>query len=74
MKSMLKVILAVYNFFVGDLVILLGVSIVMVILALISSPGTPAPLHGASGVILIIGVLVTLVATLGREVIRAENK
>jgi hypothetical protein len=74
MKSMLKIILAVYNFFVGDLVILLGVSIVMVILALISSTGTPALLHGASGVILIVGALVTLVATLGREVIRAENK
>ncbi len=56
MNSMLKVILAVYRFFVGDLVILLGVTLTMVILALIA------------------GVLVTLLATLGREVMRAENK
>jgi hypothetical protein len=46
----------------------------MVILALIPSLTALAPLRGASGVILIAGVLVTLVATLGREVMRAENK
>ena len=74
MKSMLKVILAVYRFFVGDLVILLGVTLLMVILALIDSQTALAPLRGASGAILIAGVLVTLVVTLGREVVRAENK
>ena len=35
MNIVLKVILAVYNFFVGDLVILLGVTLLMVVLALI---------------------------------------
>jgi hypothetical protein len=74
MNLMLKVILAVYNFFVGDLVILLGVTLLMVILALIDSLTALVPLGGASGTILIAGVLVTLVVTLGREVIRAENK
>jgi hypothetical protein len=74
MNLILKVILAVYRFFVGDLVILLGVTLLMVILALIPSLTALAPLRGASGVILIAGVLVTLVATLGREVMRAENK
>jgi hypothetical protein len=74
MNLMLKVILAVYNFFVGDLVILLGVTLLMVILALIDSLTALAPLRGASGAILIASVLVTLVVTLGREVIRAENK
>ena len=74
MKSMLKVILAVYRFFVGDLVILLGVTLLMVILVLIDSLTALAPLRGASGAILIAGVLVTLVVTLGREVMRAENK
>jgi hypothetical protein len=74
MNFMLKVILAVYNFFVGDLVILLGTVLTMVILALINSVGALAALRGGSGLILIVGVLATLVATLGREVMRSENK
>jgi hypothetical protein len=74
MNVILKVILAVYNFFVGDLVILIGVTLTMVILALINSVGALAPLRGGSGLILIVGVLATLVATLGREVMRSENK
>ena len=71
MRIILKVILAVYNFFVGDLVILIGVSLTMVILALIHFLGALAPLRGGSGAILIVGVLATLVATLGREVMRS---
>ncbi|HAT46877.1 MAG TPA: hypothetical protein DEV72_23255 [Ktedonobacter sp.] len=74
MNAILKVILAVYNFFVGDLVILIGITLTMVILALIYSVGALVPLRGASGLILIVGVLATLVATLGREVARPENK
>ena len=73
MNVILKVILAVYNFFVGDLVILIGVALTMVILALIHFEGALAALRGASGLILIVGVLATLVATLGREVARPEN-
>ncbi len=74
MNVILKVILAIYNFFVGDLVILIGVALTMVILALIHFEGALAALRGASGLILIVGVLATLVATLGREVARPENK
>ena len=74
MNIILKVILAVYNFFVGDLVILLGVTLMMVVLALINSVGALAPLQAGSGIILIVGVLATLVATLSREVIRPENR
>ena len=74
MNVILKVILAVYNFFVGDLVILIGVSLAMVILVLIHFLGALAPLRGGSGAILIVGVLATLVATLGREIMRSENK
>ncbi len=74
MNVILKIILAVYNFFVGDLVILIGVTLTMVILALINSVGALAPLRGGSGTILIVGVLAALVATLGREVMRSENK
>jgi hypothetical protein len=74
MNVILKVILAVYNFFVGDLVILIGVALTMVILTLIHFEGALAALRGGSGLILIVGVLATLVATLGREIMRSENR
>ena len=74
MNVILKVILAVYNFFVGDLVILIGVTLTMVILALINFVGALTPLRGGSGILLVLGVQATLVATLGREVLRPENK
>ena len=74
MNFIVKVILAVYKFFVGDLVILIGTVLTMVILALINSVSALVPLVGGLGVILIVGVLTTLVATLGREVARSENK
>jgi len=66
--------LAVYNFFVDDLVILIGGSLTMVILAMINSVVALAPLQGASGAILIAGVLASLLATLGQEIIRPENR
>ena len=72
MNVILKVILAVYKFFVGDLVILIGVTLTMVILALINSVGALAPLRGGLGTIMIVGVLATLLATLGREVMRSD--
>jgi len=74
MNVILKVILAVYKFFVGDLVILLGTVLTMVILALINSVSALVSLRGGLGAILIVGVLATLVATLGREVARPENR
>jgi hypothetical protein len=43
-------------------------------ISLINSVGALAPLREGSGIILIVGVLATLVATLGREVMRSENK
>ena len=73
MNIILKVILAVYNFFVGDLAILIGTLLTMVILALINSLSALTPLRGGLGTIMIIGVLATLAATLGREVMRSEN-
>ena len=74
MNVILKIILAVYKFFVGDLVILIGAVLTVIILALIDSVGALAPLRGGLGLILIVGVLATLVATLGREVARSEKK
>ncbi len=40
----MKVIKAIYNFFVGDMTILIGVIITMLVLALISYVGALAPL------------------------------
>jgi hypothetical protein len=74
LRAIWRAILAVYNFFVGDVVILIGVSLTMVVLALINFPGGLAWLRGASGAILIVGVVATLLVTLGREVFRPENR
>jgi hypothetical protein len=62
-----KVIKAIYNFIVGDMVILIGVVLAVIILALIKNVPALAPLKGFSGPFLIIAVLASLVATLSRE-------
>ena len=63
----MKVIKAIYNFIVGDMVILIGVALTVLVLALINSVGALAPLRGLTGLILVAGVLASLVATLSRE-------
>jgi len=63
----LKVIKAIYNFIVGDMIILTGVIITVIILALIDDVSALAPLQVISGVILIAAVLGVLTATLMRE-------
>lgn len=63
----MKVIKAIYNFIVGDMVILIGVGITVIILALLNAIPVFAALRVASGVILIVAVLVILLATLSRE-------
>ncbi len=63
----MKVIKAVYNFLVGDMIILVGVLITISLLALINAVSVLAPLRTVSGVILVIAVLVVLTATLSRE-------
>lgn len=64
----MKVIKAIYNFIVGDMIILVGVITTFIILALINAIGFLAPLRIASGAILIIAVLIVLVTTLNREI------
>jgi len=59
---------AVYNFLVGDMVILVGVLLTIALLALINSVNMLASLRVASGAILIVALLGTLIATLSREV------
>jgi len=62
-----KVIKAIYNFIVGDMVILIGVMLAVTILALINNVPALAPLRGLSGPFMVIAVLASLVATLSRE-------
>jgi hypothetical protein len=62
-----KVIKAIYNFIVGDMVILIGVVLAVIILVLINNVPSLAPLKGFSGPFLIIAVLGSLTATLSRE-------
>ncbi|HZO74016.1 MAG TPA: hypothetical protein VFB60_17575 [Ktedonobacteraceae bacterium] len=63
----MNVIKAIYDFLVGDMIILIGVIITVIVLALINSIPILASLRVASGVLLIIAVLGTLIATLNRE-------
>ncbi|HEU5229632.1 MAG TPA: hypothetical protein VFU49_17575 [Ktedonobacteraceae bacterium] len=63
----MNVIKAIYDFLVGDIIILIGVIITVIVLALINSVPALASLRVASGVLLIIAVLGTLIATLSRE-------
>jgi hypothetical protein len=63
----LKVIKAIYNFIVGDMVILIGVILAVSILALINNVAALSPLKGFSGPFLVIAVLGSLIATLSRE-------
>jgi hypothetical protein len=63
----MKAIKAIYNFLVGDMIILIGITITVIVLALINFVNALAPLSGASAYILIIAVLVVLTATLVRE-------
>jgi len=63
----MKIIKAIYNFIVGDMVILIGVTLTVLVLALINNVSALGPLRGLSGPVLIVGVLTSLVATLSRE-------
>ena len=63
----MNVIKAIYNFIVGDMVILIGVVLALAVLALVNNVAALAPIRGLSGPFLIIAVLASLVATLSRE-------
>ena len=63
----MKVIKAVYNFLVGDMIILVGILITVVILTLILDVPGLQSLKVISGVILIVAILTVLTTTLLRE-------
>ena len=63
----MRVIKAIYNFLVGDIIILIGIIIAVIVLALINFVKALTPLSAASAYILIIAILGVLTATLIRE-------
>ncbi len=63
----MRAIKAVYNFIVGDMIILVGVVVTLLILALINNVSVLAPLRVIEGVLLVVAVLGVLTATLLRE-------
>ena len=63
----MKVIKAIYNFIVGDMIILVGVLLATLLLALIDNVAALSPLRGISGLILVFAVLAVLGLTLLRE-------
>ena len=63
----MKIIKAIYNFFVGDIVILMGITLAVIVLVLINSVSALASLKGISGPFLVIAVLGSLTAALSRE-------
>lgn len=63
----MKAIKAIYNFIVGDMIILVGVVITLLVLVLINNVSALSPLRDATGFLLIAAVLLTLTATIFRE-------
>jgi len=63
----MKAIKAIYNFIVGDMIILVGVIVAIAILALTNTISALAPLRVATGYIFIAVVIGVLTATLYRE-------
>lgn len=63
----MKVIKAIYNFIVGDLIILGGTLLVLALLAIIHFVNGLAALRNLSGFLLIIAAIAALIVTLRRE-------
>ena len=69
----MKIIKAIYNFFVGDIVILLGITLAVMVLVLINSVSALTALKGISGPFLVIAVLGSLTAALSREAFSSKQ-
>ncbi len=63
----MKIIKSIYNFIVGDMIILIGVLLTVCILTLIETIPALNALRVASGIILILAVLSVLLLTVSRE-------
>jgi hypothetical protein len=69
----MKVIKAVYNFIVGDMVILVGIVLVFLVLLLINNVAALTPIRAYSGAILIVVTLAVLGISLSRELVGREK-
>jgi len=69
----MKIIHAIYNFIVGDMIILVGVLVVALILGIINFTSALISLRVITGPLLVITVLCVLIGTLYREA-RANRK
>ncbi|MBV9616823.1 MAG: hypothetical protein JO011_03915 [Ktedonobacteraceae bacterium] len=69
----MKAIKAVYNFIVGDMVILVGMVLVFLLLVLINTVAALTPVRAYSGLILIVVTLTVLGITLSRELVGREK-
>jgi hypothetical protein len=63
----MKPLKAVYNFIVGDMIILIGILIAVVLLIIINKVPALSALQNLSGGIFIVLTLLTLMITLARE-------
>lgn len=63
----MKILKAIYTFLVGDMVILIGVAIMIVLLTLLNLLPALAALKVLSGVLLPVAILAILLTTLRRE-------
>lgn len=63
----MKVVNAIYQFIVGDMIILVGVLAVAIVLGIINFVGAFVSLRFITGPLLILAVLGVLIGTLSRE-------
>ncbi len=69
----MKAIKAVYNFIVGDMVILVGIVLVFLVLLLINNVAALTPIRAYSGAILVVVTLLVLGISLSRELVGREK-
>lgn len=69
----MKVINAVYNFLVGDIIVLIGIVLVFLVLLLIHFVAALASVRAYSGALLVVVTLLVLGLTLQRE-LRGREK
>jgi hypothetical protein len=69
----MKAIKAVYNFIVGDMVILIGIVLVFLLLLLINNVAALTPIRAYSGAILVVVTIAVLGISLSRELVGREK-
>jgi hypothetical protein len=67
MQPITNFLKGVFNFFVGDIVILLGVALTLLLVALIENLGFLSGLKEIGGYLFFAGIVLTLFITLRRE-------